>query len=1082
MPFLLRCTSYLAPLLLGCAYLRVPAQELMQDGKKPPDFATEAYVVEQRVDRWAFENDGTETREEKVRLRIQSDAGVQRFGLLTFAYQKANETLDIDYVRVRKPDGSVVPTPVDEVQDMPEDVTREAPFYSDLYEKHLAVKALSSGDVLEFRSLWKVTKPLAPGQFWMDFQFSRDEVILDERLEVSVPRDRPVKVKSPGLAPLVSEEGTRRTYAWNWVNHEHQERLKSETTQLAARGRFPPSEVELSSFQSWQEVGRWYDMLQREQIAPSPDIRAKAEELTRNAADDAAKIQAIYRYVSTQLRYFGVGFGIGRYQPHFAAEVLNNQYGDCKDKHTLLISLLAAVGIRAYPALIDSSHLVDPDVPSPSQFDHLITVVPRGKDSLWLDTTAEVAPLGYLSPLLREKQALVVSPDKGGVLQATPADPPFPTAWTFKIDAKLDDSGTLEGKVEQTMRGDLEVNLRQALRRRPRAEWKDLIQRISYNSGFGGEVSDVTASMPEATEVPLHFSYTYKRKNYPGWEKRRIRAPCPETLLIPPEEDDKLPPSFWLSALGELNFESRVTLPKGYSPDVPANRDLQQDFAEYYSKYSLEDEVLVARYRIVIKEREVSGNRVKDYKTFAEKAAEDRDRFIAISPASGRPDSPQETIVTLQQRVWDLPASKDPGARQAEDDARAAIERRSLPDAISAFQRAVSKDSSYVRGWIFLGQMQMAMTDKEAAINAFRKAVDADPQEPLSYKILALALVSLGRRGEAIQVWQDLAKTVPDDREIPTNLGALLMAEKRYRDAIPFFEAAVKLYPKRSAPQLGLGSAYLRNGQEEKALSVFNSALQLEPTATTKNNIAWDLAVADKRLDDALRYAREAVRDEEEASRKVQLDKLVTADLTHAGTLGAYWDTLGWVYYRLGNLKQAEGYLYAAWLLRQQDLIGFHLGQLYEKTQRRAEAIALYRLVSQSPRRSDDQEAVANAQASLERLNAPVLPGRMHAWSGNLAGQLSEDRTVRLPRLTAKRASAEFFVLLAPGPKVEATKFLSGSDDLRSAGTALSHAKFKVAFPEDSSGRLLRRGILACYPETGCTFVLLPTEVVTSVN
>src|SRR5262249_3666161 len=198
-------------------------------------------------------------------------------------------------------------------------------------------------------------------------------------------------------------------------------------------------------------------------VMPSPEIRAKAVELTRNAVDEAAKIQAIYKYVSTGIHYIGVDFGIGRYQPHFATEVLSNQYGDCKDKHTLLASLLAAAGVSAFPALINSSHVVDADVPAPSQFDHVITAIPQGNQFLWLDSTLEVAPLGFLFPQLRDKQTLLVHPEKPGFLK-TPPNPPFPTSWVFKINARLDESGTLEGKVEQTVRGDLEVAWRTALR------------------------------------------------------------------------------------------------------------------------------------------------------------------------------------------------------------------------------------------------------------------------------------------------------------------------------------------------------------------------------------------------------------------------------------------------------------------------------------------------------------------------------------------------------------------------------------------------------------------------------------------
>jgi tetratricopeptide (TPR) repeat protein len=354
----------------------------------------------------------------------------------------------------------------------------------------------------------------------------------------------------------------------------------------------------------------------------------------------------------------------------------------------------------------------------------------------------------------------------------------------------------------------------------------------------------------------------------------------------------------------------------------------------------------------------------------------------------------------------------------------------------------------------------------------------------VSYKLLAFALTSLSRRSEAIQVWQDFAKVAPDDHDIPTNVGVLLVAEKRYREAVPYLEAAVKLYPQRTGPLLALGTAYLNDGEDDKALVAFNSVLQLQPGADTKNSVAYELAVANRRLDDALRYAQDAVREEEDASRKVQLSKLAADDLTHTFTLGAYWDTLGWVHYRRGDLKQAEGYLYAAWTIQRVPVVGYHLGQVYERQQRRQDAAHMYRLVvSQQSRGAEEAQSITEAKQRLERMNLPDPSTRPHSFPGSLAAdESSQERTIVLPKLVSEHASAEFFLLFAPGPKVDDTKFISGSDHLRSAGKILGQAHFKVAFPENSSGRLVRRGILACYPITGCTFVLLPAETVHSVE
>lgn len=1055
-----------------------------QDAKKPAggalDQSSEAYVVEESSDRWSFENDGTDVHEATVRLRLQSDAGVQQLGLLTFPYQQANQAVQLEYVRVRKPGGSTVVTPLDDLQDMPQEVTRAAPFYSDLREKQLAVKALSVGDVLEYRCRWNTTKPLIPGQFWMEFEFPRDEVILSQTLQVSVPRNRPVNFKST-LAPVITEDGQRQMYTWTRSNLENHQERKSELADRAIHGKFPIPDVQLSSFQTWKDVGGWYDGLQRERLVPSVEIRTKAAELTRNAVDDAGKVQAIYKYVSTQYRYIGVAFGIGRYQPHSAAEVLSNQYGDCKDKHTLLASLLSAAGIPAYAALINSSHLIEPSVPSPAQFDHLITVVPMGKDLLWLDSTTEVGPLGYLVPQLRGKQALVIFPDKPADFLTTAVNPPFPTSWTFKINARLDDSGTLEGKVEQTVRGDLEVIWRTALRRAPRAQWKDVIQNISYGIGFAGEVSDVTASMPEAIETPLHIAYTYKRKDYPDWKDHRISPPAPGVFPSPVEEDQGLPRTVWLGAPGGYQFESRVELPKGYMPELPANKDLINKFAEYHSTYSYQGNVLVGGYRIVVKAPDISGDAVGDYKTMAEKVGKDRNQLIPIFSQQARFTG--ETLTSLIGRVWEMPGSSDPKAIQLEQDARNAADRGSIQTALGALNQAVTQDPKFTRGWLLLGTLSMVANKPDSGIDAYRRAIAIDPTQPLPHKLLAVALVGMARRAEAIKAWQDLGTVAPQDRDVAANLGLLLLAEKRFAEATPHLESLVQLYPQDASWLVRLGSAQLQGSDAGKAAGAFARALQIQPDAETHNAVAYALADANKQLDDALRYAQSAVHEEEEASRKVQLTTLTLDDLKHTLNLGAYWDTLGWVWYRKGDLKLAEGYLYAAWTVRQDAVVGCHLAQVYERQQRRQDTVRMYRMAADfRPAVGEEMEAVNQAKKRLETLISSASRRNARSFVDSPGGEMSQERTVVMPKLVAGEASAEFFIAVAPGPKVEETKFVSGSDSLRSAGQTLSQSRLKVSFPEGSSGRLVRRGVLACYRLTGCSFVMIPVELVRSVD
>jgi hypothetical protein len=90
---------------------------------------------------------------------------------------------------------------------------------------------------------------------------------------------------------------------------------------------------------------------------------------------------------------------------------------------------------------------------------------------------------------------------------------------------------------------------------------------------------------------------------------------------------------------------------------------------------------------------------------------------------------------------------------------------------------------------------------------------------------------------------------------------------------------------------------------------------------------------------------------------------------------------------------------------------------------------------------------------------------------------------VKLGKLATKHASAEFFLLFAPGPKVVDVKFISGSEELSDAGKKLAAVKFQISFPEDADVQIIRRGILDCEPELpGCVFVLIPPRSVHSVK
>jgi tetratricopeptide (TPR) repeat protein len=968
------------------------------------------------------------------------------------------ENIDVDYVRVVKPDGTMISTTSDGIQDMPSEITRQAPFYSDLREKHIPVKGLSVGDVLEMMVHWRSIQPLVPGQFWYSLNFSKDSIVLQQEIQITTPKDRVIRWKSPELKPTISEQGTRRVYVWTRSvlerkSADEQKKQQNEQTYQLARGTLPPPDVQISTFRSWDEIGAWYNKLQSDRVKPSAEVRAKAVELTKGAKDDNARVRAIYSYVSTQIHYIGVAFGVGRYQPHSASEVLANRYGDCKDKHTLMASLLDAVGIKAYPALINSTHALDPEVPSPSQFDHIITAVPQGAGSIWLDTTAEVAPYGYLLSLLWDKQTLMVPTDRAAILLTTPPEPSERGSETFIMNARLRDDGTLDGKVERTVSGnDAEVLLRSLFRRTPVEQWKQLVQQISYGSGFSGDVSDVTASPPDKTDEPFKFTYSYTRKDYPQWSEKRINSPLPPMTGIIPDEEPSHPIPISIS---EFKYESRVAFPKGYAPRLPERIDLVEKFAEYHAAYALEAGALQTKRTLLVNMRDVPANQYKDVKKFFGAVSDDHDAYVSLQQQHTTPAS-------YQKAIWTLPYSSKPEAAKAYEDATERYSSGDTAGEIESLRRAVQIDPKFTRAWLWLSGIYTYRRQLDSALDALRSAIANDPQETLSYKGLGFALMKMRRYDDAISAWQQLIKVAPDDPDGPENLAATMFDAKRYGDAIPVVESAIKLNPDQASLYLQLGTAHLRSGNEDKALTANKKALEKDSTPTMFNFIAYELADADKQLPLALQYAQKAVHDEEESSTKVNLSEL--KDLLRSAPLTAYWDTLGWVYFRMGEYEKAESYLRSAWEAAQDGAMADHLAQVYEKEQKLAMALHTYNLALEV------DPGLENSSARMRRLAHVSLPkNRMSARD-----ELNQMRTIKLPGLTTKQGKAYFDVLIVQG-KIDTARFISGSDALTNAGTELEKSSFGESFVPNSTAHLFRRGVLSC-SDVGCNFVFYPVS------
>jgi hypothetical protein len=610
------------------------------------DYSQEAFVIERFVTRAVFQNDGTSRADVEAVVNVLSEAGVQQFAQLVFGYNSVNQKLEVVSVEVRKA-GSSTFTPASAVRDLAPLASGGATAYTSYREKHVTVPGLRPGDTVKYRISRTTTIPAAPNQFWFEHDFVKDATVLDEQLEISVPRNRAVKLKTQrGADPVISDEGDRRVYRWK-TSRVARETENAEQKKTAEPG--VPA-VQITSFENWEEVGRWYAPLERDRATPDDSIRAKAEELTRGRGTDLEKVEALYDFVAAKIPTVILPFGLGNYSPHSAGEILANGYGDPKDKHTLLEALLEVEGIHAFPALIPSARDLDPDLPSPGQFNHMITVIPQGADGtdwLWLDTGMEVAPFRMLAVALRGKQALVIPigsadailPQDAARLVETPADPPSLQAQEIEITGKVSPQGKLTAHVHYSMTGDNALALRVGFRRTPQTNWKQMGQLLSAGDGFRGEVSEVRSSDPSETHKPFEVDYQISQANFVDWSRKtlQLRMPLP-ALGIPElaESSESAAKPLKLGSPLEVHVRATIEIPAGYSPRAPVPTSMSRDFASYRSNYSTKGNTIVAQRDLVFQQREIPVEVLPDYSAFARAARADEAQLVPIEVAKAR--------------------------------------------------------------------------------------------------------------------------------------------------------------------------------------------------------------------------------------------------------------------------------------------------------------------------------------------------------------------------------------------------------------------------------------------------------------
>jgi transglutaminase-like putative cysteine protease/tetratricopeptide (TPR) repeat protein len=442
----------------------------------------------------------------QIAYEVRSAQGARDGRAYTMQYDPDSQRFALRAARVHRRDGGVQEGT--QVQEFASTSDPSARMYFSNRVVQVTFPDLRPGDVVELQ--WRVddvSPRNAFADYFGDFQF----------IQASVPRDRwRYVLRSPTTREMfvhtAALPGNRAVTATSRVDDDATVRTwTAEDVPAVAPEDHAPGFAEraaylhVSTYRDWAAVGRWYWGLVRDQLIADDRLRGVVRDITRGLTDDRAKVRAIYNWVIAHTRYVALEFGIHGFKPYLVPQICARGFGDCKDKASVIVTMLREAGIEASLVLLRTRHNgnIATEPASLAVFDHAIAYVPSL--DLFLDGTAQHSGVDELPGGDQGVMALVVDGRGDARLVQTPVYTPERNRTVATAELTLRADGGAALSVTQELRGPNAAGARSQLE--AQATRVERIEDDLRELLPGVRVTSVRAEGIEDVERPVRLIY-----------------------------------------------------------------------------------------------------------------------------------------------------------------------------------------------------------------------------------------------------------------------------------------------------------------------------------------------------------------------------------------------------------------------------------------------------------------------------------------------------------------------------------------------------------------------------------------------
>lgn len=327
-----------------------------------------------------------ETFERTLSL-MQNETGVQDSGNLAFSFDPSYQQLILHRIRIYRGNQILERLDRTKIKTIQPEPQLGDHLFTGAQQAVCFVEDLRVGDRLEHAYTIRGANPILGDHYSSRFAVQSGVPIQRRHVRIIWPFERDIWF--PGGQVLAQAQGSisgqTRYYLWDFTDLPA---IEYEDAMPAGHEIFPY--VELSDFDSWGRVVEWaLPLYTTAETNLPPALQELVARWTREEITEEGRTRRALQFIQDELRYTGLELGPDSYRPASPFETFERRFGDCKGKTLLFCTVLRAMGIEAWPALVNtySREAIARRLPSPFAFNHVIAKVRQANRTLWLDPT-----------------------------------------------------------------------------------------------------------------------------------------------------------------------------------------------------------------------------------------------------------------------------------------------------------------------------------------------------------------------------------------------------------------------------------------------------------------------------------------------------------------------------------------------------------------------------------------------------------------------------------------------------------------------------------------------------------------------